>query len=1198
MEVRWGEEEEEQLARYLIRQVAMRAAGLLETECQQNAPRDHYFIGNLRPIPLQEDSEAPQYFRDLINKLSPVAFGAEFRVRPTDQQIQVSVQVNWNCYYRIFPTYQQQRVHQLAAIGEADELARTEAESTADQARDDLQEGETEIPSTDPEEETEDWNFEDDLTIEESSSISKDSSPSRRRRSSPRDSLFHRWKRIECQASGIVKISYDSSKRTWRTDVSALQNALDREALRAKEVVQGDSGRVRSAGAEDLRIKVPDSALVSKAEFADFCDSLVIELVPEWRWQAQVEVREGDRSTSDEPTLAVTLVNTSPMDDRAPNTEAYFFATVASFDFILGQVVPFELELVPRSFRYDRDLWGRGFNCAVVSERNNPKAFRTTHTPIHSQLRYSTRTAPVAPFAELARDPLPVLDEILAAMKRNLNSWDEEERRYNQEVPNWEEKYAAEFARDRQEYVSEIQRFERGVELIRTDPDVLLAFQLTNETFRRSEKSAWRLFQIVFLVLQIPGIAALGDPQNQDSAERSIVDIIYFPTGGGKTEAYLAVIVFHCFFDRLRGKAAGTTVWTRFPLRLLTLQQTQRVADVIGLAELVRREQPDPRLSGKVAPFAVGYFAGQEATPNELVEPEYKWRNPLDQVNWSKAQDDRVRQQWRKVVRCPSCRTYTVTLVFDPERARIFHRCTNPACAFRKGILPVYVIDNDIYRYLPSVIVGTIDKLAGVGNQRKLSLVFGQVDGQCPKHGYYKGQCCQKGCTERLQPGTPAGLSGPTLFVQDELHLLREGLGTFDSHYETFVQELLRRIGQPYPLKIIASSATIEAFERQVEHLYGRQRIQARIFPGLGPTLQRSFYAETKNYPQRLFVGVIPHNKTLFNAVLELIQYYHETIQDLQNLSAMDANPYRGKITPGSQTWQQLLDFYSTSLSYFLSNRDLSSVRTDLQAAVNPEMRQYGYAPLVIEELTGGTSTDAVTKTLEQLETPLAERGEAPTTILATSMVSHGVDVDRFNAMIFYGMPRQNAEYIQASSRVGRAHVGVVFNCMHPARERDQSHYAYFIKFHEFLGQLVEPVAINRWSKFSVQNTLPGLFMGVLLQLLANASGVDRPNKYYMLDFVKREVSSGRIRADDFIPFLEEAYQVRNAVTVGQQTFKEEIRLRVQQFLDQILAAGSQTKFISNALMPYKPMSSLREVDEQIEIELDDPGTRWGRNRL
>jgi Helicase conserved C-terminal domain len=677
---------------------------------------------------------------------------------------------------------------------------------------------------------------------------------------------------------------------------------------------------------------------------------------------------------------------------------------------------------------------------------------------------------------------------------------------------------------------------------------------------------------------------ALTNPNSPDTAEREKVDIIYFPTGGGKTEAYLATLVFHCFFDRLRGKAAGVTAWTRFPLRLLTLQQTQRVADVIGIAELVRREQRDPRLSGRnVDGFAVGYLVGEGGSPNEIVDPD-KYRH-ADQATWSKANDPKGRQEWQRVIRCPSCRTSTVRVDFDSAEVRVIHRCTQPGCAFPSGEIPIYIVDNEIYRFLPCAIVGTIDKLAGLGNQRKLAQIFGQVDGRCTEHGYYKGKCCQKDCNDakRLRRGVPQGLSGPTLFVQDELHLLKEGLGTFDGHYETFTQQLRRELGQAEPLKLIASSATIEAFARQVEHLYGRKRVQARVFPGFGPRLGQSFYARTLDHPQRLFVGLIPHNKTIFNTILELIEYYHREVQGLQLLPSGSTNPYGGVLTPGTPEWRGLLDCYATSLTYFLSNRELNSIRTDLAGDVNPNLQRDSLMPLEIAELTGSTGTDEVTRILERLEGNLAPNTSLDA-VLATSMVSHGVDVDRFNAMIFYGMPRQNAEYIQASSRVGRAHVGIIFNCLHPARERDQSHYASFVKFHEFLGQLVEPVAINRWSKFSVNRTLPGLFMGVLLQLIANRSGENNPNRYYMLDFVKQKISDGSLRADTFIPLLEEAYRVQAASTTDEMAFRNEIRLRVQQFLDWILGAGSGRTFVSDVLIP-KPMRSLRDVDSS--------GSQW-----
>lgn len=1183
----WTPHEEQLLAEYLIQQVNGKATGWSENECLRNYPRDIYFIGNLRPK--QDESQAtfdqPSYLRELIKKLAPVAFGAEFRVRPDDDELEIAVEVQWACYYRIFPTFEQQCEHQQQRTEKLDHSEDVYGEQT-----------EATISPFPPESEALFEEKREEGLAEDDSPEVTESTLDRRRARKPKDTLFIRFRKIPCKAQGIV-ILRRNSEEMWTADVSDLQAASDKEAARAQQAAMSDVDRVRTSGSPDERIRVPETALESKVAYKAFLQTLQTDVVPEWKWEVHTEIRQSDADHPDECVVLMEFVNASPTLVDSPNTEAFLFDTKAVFNFKRGEVLPFELELAPRGFRYGRNLWGRGFNCAVEKLGNNPPAFATTHTPIHPQMRYVTRTEPVARFIDLAQDPIPTLTTILKAMEAYLEKWDRARQLYIASDPKWETQFSAEFDRDRQQFEDEIRRFRHGVALIRNDADVCLALRLTNETFQRSHppKERWRLFQIVFLVSQIPSIVALTHPNSPDAPEREMVDIIYFPTGSGKTEAYLAVIVFHCFYDRLRGKTAGVTAWTRFPLRLLTLQQTQRAADVIGIAELVRQEQTDPRLSGGgVDGFAVGYFVGLGGSPNEIVDPS-KVRNPRAelQVSWSQANDRNYRQRWKRVVRCPYCHTNSVRVDFDPAEARIIHRCTNPECAFSNGEIPVYVVDNEIYRYLPCVIVGTIDKLAGLGNQRKLAQVFGQVDGRCAIHGYYKGKCCQKDCTDRskLQVGPPPSLTGPTLFVQDELHLLKEGLGTFDSHYETFVQRLRREFGQTEPLKIIASSATIEAFERQVEHLYGRDSKRARVFPGLGPTLGQSFYAKTLDYPQRLFVGIIPHNKTIFNTMLELIEYYHREVQHLQRLSSDEPNPYSGDLKPGTVEWRTLLDFYATSLTYFLAHRELNSIRTDIEGDINSKLDRDDLLSLEVMELTGSTSTDEVARILERLGRP-SPLNSSPNAVLATSMVSHGVDVDRFNTMIFYGIPRQNAEYIQASSRIGRAHVGIVFTCLHPVRERDQSHYAYFAKFHEFLGQLVEPVAISRWSKFSISRTLPGLFMGVLLQLIANRSSESNPNRYYMLDFVKQKIADGTLQATDFIPLLEEAYRVQAPSFPGEATFREEIHLRLQQFLDQIVGAGSGNTFVSNALIP-KPMRSLRDVDEPIEIELDSLGSQW-----
>lgn len=1186
------------LTEYIIDQVCGRALGRVGAECLFNYPHDVYFLGNLRSqdVANANAGSGPAHLSELINKLAPVAFGGEFKIVPVEGA-SVEVELSWSCYYRLFPTYKQQVSHQqgLHLRQSADARGRAAINGESRDGRED-------------EDEDEDEHEEGaDTVVEPDRAEDQEQVPRIENAADPavgggahgrRDTLMIRFKKIECRARGAITLISDDG--SWKADTGSLEQSIRNEIDRAKMVCRGDPAAVKHFGDQYEPIRVPDTVLVSADSYDRFLRSMTVSVNNEWSWQVRVESKQdyNDRDCID---LSVIFANDTPrqLSQRGkdnPLIEPFLFDVGAEYLFESCEVRPFDVNLAPEGFRYDRRVDAHGFNCSV---RREGSTFSTSHVPRFDQQRYQTRTKPSAEFSALASDPIPVLDEILAAMVAYRDVWSATREEFRASIPNWDAKHAAEFDRDESTFCAEIAAFERGIELIRRNEDVLLAFKLTNETFRRGpKKTGWRLFQIVFLVSQIPGLCALANIPGSSKSDLETVDIVYFPTGGGKTEAYLSVLVFHCFFDRLRGKTAGVTSWIRFPLRLLTLQQTQRVADTICVADIVRREQSDARLnSPSIAGFGVGYFVGKTSTPNELVNIDrFQFASAEQRALWDKARDQRARQDWRRLMYCPSCRTKTVQIELDEQQTRINHVCSNKGCKFSKGKIPVYVIDNEIYRYLPSVLVGTIDKLASVGNQRKMVQIFGDVDGFCTTHGFFKGRnCCQRDCDSRdLKRTPPAGLSGPTLFIQDELHLLKEGLGTFDGHYETFVREVMSEIRAGSQSKIIASSATIEKFERQVEHLYAVSPTRARRFPGQGPKLGHSFYAETLDYPQRRYVGLIPHNKTIFNSMLELLEYYHRVIQELLDLPLGSANPYGGALPPGSGAWLELLDLFVTSTSYFLSGRDMNSIRTDLDSHVNALFESSGLSPLKLVELTGSTSTDEVAQTLEYLEEPKAGL-ERSTAVLATQMISHGVDIDRFNAMFFYGMPRQNAEYIQASSRVGRTNMGIAFVCHHPARERDQSHYALFEKYHQYLGQLVEPVAINRWAKFSINRTLPGLFMGVLLQLISNqrATGSnENPNAYYMTDHVRREITSGRLRQEDFISILERAYNVVNPNDAARLGFRDEILLRVPQFFDQILQAAPAKKFVASTLIPA-PMTSLRSVDEPITIRLDHAGSSW-----
>jgi hypothetical protein len=324
--------------------------------------------------------------------------------------------------------------------------------------------------------------------------------------------------------------------------------------------------------------------------------------------------------------------------------------------------------------------------------------------------------------------------------------------------------------------------------------------------------------------------------------------------------------------------------------------------------------------------------------------------------------------------------------------------------------------------------------------------------------------------------------------------------------------------------------------------------------------------------------------------MLELLQYYHEEVQHLQAWAPQLGNPYGGAVAPGGLAWAMLLSGYVTSLTYFLNTRHLDGLRHDLDTHTNPRLEAEGLLPLTLHELSGGVPTWEVAKVLTHLESP--DDATLPDAVVATNMVSHGVDIDRLNAMFFYGMPRNTAEYIQASSRIGRRHVGIVFVCFNPPRERDQSHYGYFEKNHEFLGQMVEPVAINRWARFGARKTLPGLFMGVLLQCLSRERPGRWPSSYYFLRDVKQMIVRGTLSSRDILPLLEEAYLVPDLASVP-NGFREEIQDGVTRALDQILGSAGDRTFVSQALDPGA-MMSLREVDEQLPIALDFRGCEWG----
>jgi len=660
----WSTDEEVLIANHLVNKVVSKASGRSELECINNLPRDVYFIGCLSPE-FRESNDyrrADRFSNEMHNKLSPSTFGAEFNIRFSEPLTVIKIELSWSCYYRVFPTFQQQLNHQF------NEVTLRQDNESLDYSKEFVRRDPSLI---------EDDGFDSDLG-QTSESYIRDEARSPIGGKEFHNSMFIRFRKIDCCACGNIELVKSNGHIEIKSD--SLETAINEQIGLAMQTVKNDNERIRTSKTSSSRITVPDCVLINENEYTQYLISLTEECLPSWSWRYLCNIKAVPRISADAYMFTIEFTNNSRDDIKSSTIEPFFFSTKAVFSIKQNLLIPSELDLAPKGFRNNRNYWGKGINCNVNVTHNSVDILTTEHAPVYRQNKFVTRSTPKASFSDLATDPIPVLTSILKAMIDYCHVWDKEELEYLSRIPSWEETYKSEYIRDKESYENEIKRFKNGLNILIQDKDILLSFKLTNETFRRGRgKTAWRLFQIVFLVCQIPGIASLRSDYSVYESERELVDIIYFPTGGGKTEAYLATIIFHCFFDRLRGKSSGVTAWTRFPLRLLTLQQTQRVADVIGLAELVRREQQDARLNDdNIDGFSVGYFVGEGGSPNSIVNPSlYQYATPEDQVTWSKVHDEKLRQDWKRVVSCPHCGTDSIIVEFDDKHTKLIHKCTN-----------------------------------------------------------------------------------------------------------------------------------------------------------------------------------------------------------------------------------------------------------------------------------------------------------------------------------------------------------------------------------------------------------------------------------------------------------------------------------------------------------------------------------------
>jgi len=704
-------------------------------------------------------------------------------------------------------------------------------------------------------------------------------------------------------------------------------------------------------------------------------------------------------------------------------------------------------------------------------------------------------------------------------------------------------------------------RFQKGTEFIMTDEKVSRAFSYLQESFYETNKGkyeGWRLFQLMFLVSQIPNIVKFEDFET--------AEVLHVATGGGKSEAYFALVVFVAFHDRLRGKTEGITAITKFPLRMLSIQQLQRVAYLMIVAEKIRR-----KYEIKGAPFSVSYFVGNKA--DEF--PGYN-KDLIEKIKNGK--EDLL----GKIIDvCPDCSKKVVLAVRDSDET-VIHKCKGCCHEFE-----LYFTDEETYRKLPTFIVATVDKFSGISQQRKMRNLFGGKLNLCEKHGYIaKGDKCEavgKTCQEQ---GTSIEKfsQGPTLVIQDEMHLVRESFGTIDAHFEAFM-EILQKKFQGNGFKNIAMTATISGAHHQIKELYNKK---VRVFPGecpLGMGINDFFFVNKINEQQRFLIGLRPNVRenqfairTTFDHILTFIKDVETDIQKFSDKSGIPIDIVK-----------KLLSNYKSYLSYHHKKNDVQDIKTYVSYKYQ-ELENIGEYCIEPIALTGDNTLEEIRDIIRGIEREDTLNAKKLKTVFATSVVSHGVDISKWNIMCFQGMARSTAEYIQALSRVGRQHVGIVFLWFYPNRVRDISYYDRFIEYHQILDHHVTEVPIKRFAQLGFFQTFNSLFCAGIINYFSDIA--EKP--LYKVEDVVNFFENTNNR-EELIKFLKEAYLV-STNREGADFYENEIANETEKRLNKLdesfrnkTLSRSELNFFPTALTtspnPYfKNQSGMRGIQSNLVL--------------
>jgi len=856
-----------------------------------------------------------------------------------------------------------------------------------------------------------------------------------------------------------------------------------------------------------------------------------------------------------------------------------------------------ELDYFKNSFKERQPVFVVAENTSAYYDESK-HAIVTDNIPKYYQYRLKTKDDynQYVTFDKLIEDPIGNLNAIFVAMQADYEKCSKEYRTAS---------FASVIAKDKfkdalDEYSREIGRFKKGIEQIEFKEYVNKAFLYMNKAFQTKldgEYSAipgWRLFQIVFIVSMICEIIRSeykGD-RTIDEADLEVANLLYFSTGGGKTEAFLGACVFNMFFDRLRGKNEGITAFLKYPLRLLAVQQLDRVLKIVMKANVVRENSDELCFSN---PFQVGFFVGKNNTPNnidakETLSDRGRKEKPTDLI--IESDQETLNDYYRFIDTCPYCGKKEVNLRFNKDTWKLEHVCDNPDCLI--GVLPLIIVDNEIYRYLPSIVVSTVDKMAMLGTTNDFRMLFGQVKMKCDIHGFSSGsRCLCSACRDKyaLKPVSMLKDPIPTLFIQDEMHLVKESLGTFDAHYESFINYYAKELVPPLQrkqIRFIGATATISMYKEHIRNLY---HMAGRRFPCEYPSIKggEDFYSytDTKDIT-RILLGYAPYGRSITDGMWESVYIMRLVIFRLIQAADEEYAKICEKGFNGSLAdYKEMLYDYWIELVYNNRKDDAGDLENAIQNQGNNHLQAKGIPLFVTKQMTSDIDFQEVRKTLFDIQAN-RKNLESTNLILATSTISHGVDEDSFNVMYFFGMPNNNAEYIQAYSRTGRKYTGIVIDIIRLMRVRDRSYLRNFVVFHQNRDDLVESVPINRWAKNAIYSTLPGLLSGLLMQYYTVQT--DSDNLYQVVK-IKKPLLDGTISIDDVTEKLIAAYGCNDQEKLS-IAYKEIIIEETANILKGIQNGNFTTNdFLSSAIAKFSkgkksPMRSLRDTEEQIVIEI------------